>query len=411
MSGGKFIEKQLDNGLRICLEPLDHLPSAACGFLVRTGARDEDKQIEGVSHFLEHMCFKGTESFGWEAINQRFDELGSKYNAFTSNEKTMYYGWVPAENLSEQIGLLARLMRGSFPQEEFDTEKKVVLEEIAMYRDSLESCMFDLASKELFADSPLALSVLGTDETIGPLKREQMVDYHARRYGPDNMIFVACGRFDADAVIAQVQEATSFWQRGQGGRKQIAPTMRRGVAKQQNEKFTQQALMLCYPSTAGKDDDPRTATLSRVLSGANSRIYWEVIQKGICPDAGAFHIDYSDAGVFVLYALCEPQRADASLAALRAQAEKLTAEGPTEFEVQRVKNITRTQVARDGDSPMRRLLQIAGDIELFEAPRSLEENLARIESVTVASMRELIEQYPITGEGMLVSVGPADWPV
>lgn len=406
-----FFETELENGLRVCLEPLPHLPSAACGFLVRTGARDETAEEEGVSHFLEHMSFKGTERSTWEDINRRFDELGSKYNAFTSHEKTMYYGWVPAENLLPQIDLLAEMMRSALPQGEFDTEKKVVLEEIAMYRDSLESCMFDLASRELFSGSSLALSVLGTEETIGPLTREQMADYYSRRYGPENMIFCASGSFDQQALLARLGEVTGNWTRAAGGREQAAPTMRTGVAKKQIAKFKQQALMLCYPAPAAQADDARVNVLSRILSGPNSRIFWNVMQKGICPDAGAFHLDYSDVGVFVLYGLCEPERAEAVLEALKAEAQRLTDEGPTEFEVERVKNAVRTQLAREGDAPMRRMLQVAGDIELFGEPRTLEQALAQVEAVTVDDIRALLAERPIVGDdnAMLVSVGPRDF--
>ncbi len=406
-----FFETELENGLRVCLEPLHHLPSAACGFLVRTGARDETASEEGVSHFLEHMSFKGTERSTWEDINRRFDELGSKYNAFTSHEKTMYYGWVPAENLLPQIELLAEMMRSALPQGEFETEKKVVLEEIAMYRDSLESCMFDLASRELFAGSPLAFSVLGTEETIGPLTRDQMADYYARRYGPENMIFCASGAFDQDALLGRLAEVTGSWTRAAGGRKQPAPTMRKGVAKQQIAKFNQQALMLCYPAPPAQADDARVNVLTRILSGPNSRIFWNVMQQGICPDAGAFHLDYSDVGVFVLYGLCEPDRAEAVLEALTREAQRLTDEGPTEFEVERVKNAVRTQLARDGDAPMRRMLQVAGDIELFGEARTLEQTLAQIEAVTVDGIRGLLAEQPIVGDdnAMLVSVGPRDF--
>ncbi|MCK5797740.1 MAG: insulinase family protein [Deltaproteobacteria bacterium] len=407
-----FVDRTLDNGLRVCLEPLPHLPSAAGGFLVRTGARDETPEEEGISHFLEHMTFKGTARSTWEDINRRFDELGSKYNAFTSHEKTVFYGWVPAENLLPQIDLLAEMMRSTFPEDEFVTEKKVVLEEIAMYRDSLESCMFDLATRELFAGSPLALSVLGTKETVGLLTRDQMVDYHRRRYGPENMIFVASGALDPDQVVAHLQKVTATWERGEGGRDQVAATMKTGVAKEQIEKFKQQALMLCYPGPAAQDDDARVMVLSQILSGPNSRIFWNVLQEGICPDAGAFHLDHSDTGLLVLYGLCEPDRAEAVLAALRAEAQKITDEGPTPFEVERVKNAMRTQIARDGDAPMRRLLQVALQIELFDAPRTLEETLARVEAVTVDDIRAFLNTYPIVGDdnAMLVSVGPSDFP-
>lgn len=407
-----FIEKTLDNGLKICLESLDHLPSAACGFLVKTGARDEKPEEEGVSHFLEHMSFKGTNRSTWEDINRRFDELGSKYNAFTSHEKTMYYGWVPYENLLDQVDLLAEMMRSSLPEEEFHTEKKVVLEEIAMYRDSLESSMFDLATKELFAGSTLSYSVLGTEDTIGPLTRDQMANYYQRRYGPENMIFVATGRFDSDALIDRVESLTQDWTKGDGGRDQNAPKMKTGVAKAQTDKFKQQALMLCYPAPSAHDDDPRITVLSRILSGANSRIFWNVIQQGICPDAGAFHLDHSDIGLFVLYGLCEPDRAETVLDALKAEASRMMVDGPSEFEVERVKNTVRTQLARAGDGPMRRLLQVASDIEIVGKPRTLDQVMKIIEDVNVDDINALMKEYPIIGEdnSMLVSVGPRDFP-
>ena len=406
----RFEVHTLDNGLRICLEKLNHVPSAASGFLVQTGARDETEPEQGLSHFLEHMCFKGTANATWEEINQNFDRLGSNYNAFTSEEHTMYYGWVPAENLAAQTAILADMMRSSFPEEEFVTEKKVILEEIAMYRDNLARSMFDLATSELFRGSPLAHSVLGTEDTIQPMTRNQMVDYHRRRYGADNIIFTATGNLDADAIVDQLRQLTSDWKPTAGGRKQPAPVMNTGIAKKQIAKFKQQALMLCFPTAPGREDDARVHVLCNILSGENSRIFWEIIQQGICPHAGAFYLDYSDAGVFVLYALCEPDRADPALAALRQQAKTIGEGLPSDFEVERVKNAARTALANAGDSPMSRLLQLADDIDAFGQPLTLDEHLAKIEAVSPRDISALLEQYPISGEGMLVSVGPADWP-
>lgn len=405
-----FVTHTLGNGLRLCLEPLDHVPSAACGFLVQSGSRDEQPAEQGVSHFLEHMCFKGTERTSCAEINQRFDRLGSKYNAFTSQEKTMYYGWVPAEQLVPQLELLAEMMRSTLPPAEFETEKQVILEEIAMYRDSLQSCMFELASQELFAGTALAHSVLGTPETIGPLTRAQMVDYHARRYGPENLLFVASGRFDPAALRDRVEACCGAWPRASGGRVQPSPQLRCGVARQRHDKFKQQALMLCFAAPPAAVDDARVPVLARILGGENSRIYWNVIQRGVCANAGAFYMSYSDVGVFVLYALCEPERAPAALEALRAEAEQVQRRGVEREEVQRVANTMRTHAARDGDAPMRRLMQLANDIDVLGEPRTLEQQLARIEAVHAEDLRALLETYPINGEGMLVSVGPADWP-
>ena len=131
-----FHVHRLDNGLRIVIEVMPHVRSAAAGFLARTGARDETRAIAGVSHYLEHMCFKGTPNRTWEQINIDFDEMGAAYNAFTSKQRTFYFGWVRAGDIENQMELLADMMRPALPPAEFDMEKNVILEEIAMANDT-----------------------------------------------------------------------------------------------------------------------------------------------------------------------------------------------------------------------------------------------------------------------------------
>jgi len=128
----------LGNGLRVVIEEMPDLRSAAAGFLVDTGARDEAGSLAGVSHFLEHMMFKGTSKRTWRDITIDFDRMGSTYNAYTSEDRTVYYGWVRSADIGKQIELLADMVRSALPPEEFDMEKNVVLEEIAMSKDHLE---------------------------------------------------------------------------------------------------------------------------------------------------------------------------------------------------------------------------------------------------------------------------------
>jgi len=402
-----FIERVLPNGLKLCLEPAHHMPSAACGFLVQTGSRDETPDIEGVSHFLEHMCFKGTAKRDWVAVNRDFDLMGSRYNAFTSNEKTMYYGWVPKDALGDQTALLADMMRSSLPEDEFNTEKNVILEEIAMYEDNLGSCMFDLARKTLFENTPLALSVLGTKETISPLKHSAMQSYFDARYVPNNMIFVASGNFDPDQLIAIVEKETAHWKNTPTqARKKATPSIATGTSRQTLGKFTQQAIMLCFPAPAAKADDMRVRVLSDVLAGGNSRMYWDIIQTGLCMQAGAFHLDYSDTGVFVLYAICSPEKEAEVVAALRAQAKKIYDQPATEKELTRVCNHLKMSIAKAGDAPMKRLMQIADDVDVFGRGRSLQSMLDKVAAVKSADIATYLEEFPLRGDGTLIAVGP-----
>src|SRR5436189_4974876 len=184
----KFHYKQLANGLDIVGEENPDSYSFAAGLFVKTGSRDEDPGINGVSHFLEHMMFKGSEKYSWEDVNRIFDELGARYNAFTSQEMTAYYANVIPEFTEKAIEHLAHLLRPAIRNSDFDTEKKVILEEIAMYLDDPGHRLYDKLMEAHFANHPLALSVLGSPESIQKLSRDQMEQYLRGRYGPRNMM-------------------------------------------------------------------------------------------------------------------------------------------------------------------------------------------------------------------------------
>src|SRR5690606_34981963 len=190
----RFDKAVLGNGLTVIGEHNDGAASVAAGFFVNTGARDEATDVSGVSHFLEHMVFKGNELFTAEDINRTFDELGANYNAFTSEERTVYYGSVLPERLPELVDLLSQLMRPSLRQEDLEVEKKVILEEIAMYEDRPAFHVFDLSSPKFWGGHPLGNSVLGSTQSIRDLQRDQMMEYFERRYSPANLVLAVAGR-------------------------------------------------------------------------------------------------------------------------------------------------------------------------------------------------------------------------
>src|SRR3954451_1364922 len=184
-----FHRHTLPNGLQIIGETSPSARSAALGFLVRTGSRDETPEVSGVTHFLEHMVFKGTPRRTAEDVNRDFDEIGAHYNAFTSEESTVYYASVLPEYQEPSIDLLADILRPSLRGEDFDMEKKVILEEIQMYADQPPFGMDDHIKELHYGRHPMARSVLGTTDTVGALKVDQMREYFDSRYSPGN-IFV-----------------------------------------------------------------------------------------------------------------------------------------------------------------------------------------------------------------------------
>src|SRR5438128_1803271 len=200
-----FHQHTLPNGLQLIAETSPSTKSVALGFFVRTGARDETPDVSGVTHFLEHMVFKGTPRRSAWDVNRDFDQIGANYNAFTSEENTVFYAAVLPEYLPQALDILADILRPSLRDDDFTMEKKVIIEEIGMYEDQPNWSAYDHAKKHYFADHPLGNSILGTPEGIRALGRDQMHAYFERRYVAPNITAVAAGNFDWEGFVAIIE--------------------------------------------------------------------------------------------------------------------------------------------------------------------------------------------------------------
>jgi len=408
---GPYTLHTLENGLTVVIERMPDVRSAAAGFLVRTGARDETPEAAGVSHFLEHMVFKGTTKRPWRQITIDFDAMGSSYNAFTSEDRTMFYGWVRDADIERQIELLADMMRPTLPPEEFETEKKVILEEIAMAKDNLEHLTFDFLQEKVFAGHSLAWPILGYEATVAGLPRARMAEYLASRYAPDNMYLIVAGRVDPAAIIGLAEHYCGHWTPAGLHSERLPPVVRTGVDVLPISRFRQQVLALAFPSVGGSDRRAETASAAAtILGGDNSRFFWEIVQKGIGPRAGAHHLEYTDCGVMILFGSCEPENAEALVESMRAEADKICREKVAAHEVDRVKNKRRTALAVEGEAPYHRLTQLVDDMEYFGRPRTVEQMLADVEAVTAETIHDYFQEFPVNVDGHLTSVGPRAWP-
>src|ERR1700694_4482281 len=209
-----FQSQTLKNGLQIIGETSPSARSVALGFFVRTGARDETGDVSGVTHFLEHMVFKGTPRRTALDVNRDFDRIGAHYNAFTSEENTVFYAAILPEYLPQAVDILADILRPSLRGDDFDMEKKVIIEEIGMYDDQPMWCAYDHAKKAFFADHPLGGSVLGSAAGVAGLTRDQMQPYYARRYVAPNITLSVAGNFAWPEVVALAERHCSAWPRG-----------------------------------------------------------------------------------------------------------------------------------------------------------------------------------------------------
>jgi predicted Zn-dependent peptidase len=409
-SVSRFFSRTLDNGLRVVVEVMPDVPSAAAGFFACTGGRDEVPQEAGVSHFLEHMCFKGTPQRHWEQITVDLDALGSTYNAYTTKDRTFYYGWVPADRIEPQIEILADMMRSTIPQEEFDMEKKVVLEEIAMAADSMDSQAYDFMHERIYGDHALSWPVLGYAETVSNMTRDQMASYFERRYAPNNLVLIVAGRVDPDRIFDLAAELTAEWPATREQSQRRAPTFTPGASCKVIEKYNQQVVSAVFPAPGGMHDDSEISeAVASILGGDNSPFYWEIVQEGIAPRAGVWRVDYAECGLMMLYGECDPQQCEALTDAMVHQAKKMAADGISEEAVQRVRNRRRTSLAIESEAPYYRINQILDDIDYRDVPQTVEERLAEVDAVTPQRVAEYLEAYSLIEGGHFISVGPRDW--
>lgn len=388
--GVEFRRAELDNGLTIIGEIDPGAHTSACGFFVRTGARDEDRREMGVSHFLEHMMFKGTPGRTAEQINRELDAIGSRSNAYTSSEMTVFYSAMLPEYLERGLEILSDMMRPALREEDFVTEKGVILEEIAMYRDDPGWVLYERAVEEHYAEHPLGYRVLGTEQTIGALRVEAMRDYFRRRYSADNTTLAVAGRVDWDRLVERAAAYCGHWERTSPGRVVTRPRFRPHSFVQHDAKVTRAYRLLLAEGPGAADPARYTAYILALLLGGpdNSRFHWSLIESGLAEEADASYEPKEGVGDLRLFVACEASRLqrvwDLAMDEARHLADRITPE-----DVERVRARIATGATLAGERPEGRMQRIGRQWLTLGEYTTLEEELERINRVSVRDVRDL----------------------
>ncbi len=392
-----FKKHTLPNGLTIIAECDPDAHTAAIGYFVRTGARDEASKVMGVSHFLEHMMFKGTESLTSDDINRGFDELGARNNAFTSNEMTCFYAHILPEHLTSATNLLAQMMRPALRTADFDMEKGVILEEIAMYKDNPFWVLYESCVERHYPNHPMSHRVLGTTETITDLARDEMAAYFDHRYSADTTTVALAGRIDFDRSVAQIETLCGTWPKTNARRDASAPPIWQGEFEMRDEKVSRAYLL--GMSLAPSAQDPRryaAAMLAQILGGSdNSRLHWALIETGLADEAQSAHDPHDGTGEYYVYCSCDPDKADECWAVVKREIANLSA-SLTPDDLSRLRNKLATAVTLGGEKPHDRMHRIGRLWTLLGEYRTLEEELEQINRVTLDDLRAVAAAYPIS---------------
>ncbi len=349
----KFHHCRLPNGLDVIAEINPAAYSVAYGFFVRTGARDESPDVLGVSHFLEHMAFKGTPRHSAEDVNRIFDEIGAIYNASTSEEETSFYASTLPEYFETGFDLLADIMYPSLREDDFEMEKQVILEEIAMYDDQPAAYAFHKAMETHFAGHPLANPILGTRESITALPVQAMWQYHRERYRTGNIVLAVTGNIQWERVRRLAEEKCGHWPAGHFERAYPPHHPRRLTTRFPRGELVQQHVVMMCNAPSGTDDRRVAAGVLAFIVGSsdNSRLYWELVDPGKAESADLSFLGFDGLGAFAGYLACAPDAAEANVETFCRVLGEVTRHGITDDELKRAVNKASASAVVRGELP------------------------------------------------------------
>lgn len=403
-----FHKHVLPNGLTIVGEISPSARSAAVGFFVKTGSRDETPPESGVSHFLEHMVFKGTPHRTALEVNYDFDKIGASYNAFTSEENTVFYAAILPEYLPQAVDILADILRPSLRGEDFDMEKKVIIEEIGMYDDQPMWCAYDNAKKAFFADHPLGNSVLGTAQSITDLTRDQMQAYYDRRYIAPNITVAVAGNFAWPDVVKLIETQCGKWPTGQAPRTNIRPAVPRShLQVMTKDKLNQEQVFMISPGPAADSPERYAAdTLAMIIGDdSGSRFYWALVDPGFAESADMGFHDYEGTGSYFTSFSCEPDNTQDNLALIQEILREVQREGVSGEELAVAKSKILSRVVRGSERPMGRMQALGMGWTYLQTYRSVDEELANFDAVSLQDIRGVLDRFPFD-QLTVLALGP-----
>jgi predicted Zn-dependent peptidase len=395
-----FRETTLPNGLRIAAEVDPRGYSASLGYFVRTGSCDETDVEAGVSHFLEHMMFKGTARRSAADVNRELDELGGQSNAYTSEEQTVYYATVLPKYQHRMVDLLTDMMRPSLAEDDFQTERQVILEEIAKYEDQPPFGAFERAMERYYGPRGLGRRILGTEASITAMTPQVMRDYFTRRYSPQNIVLAAAGNVDFDSLVEQAASLTGQW----ATQKQPAApepddlsTLPEGVEVEPVIETPDAAqAYLVRVSPAPKTTDPAryaTRLLSTVLGDeSGSRFFWELIDTGRAEACAMWCQEFASSGAMFTYLVCHPDEMTSNRKRVDKLIRQVLKDGVEEDELSRAKNKTIASCIMQSDRPSNRLFGVGNGWQMRGEYVDLDTMLDRYRNVTLDDIAHAAQQ-------------------
>ncbi len=399
----------LDNGITVMSEPMDSVRSVALGIWFSVGSRDETAAEAGMSHFMEHMMFKGTPSHSAQDISEEFDRLGAELNAFTSKEYTCYYARLVDEHLPSAFELLADMVvSASLEDEACVSEREVVIEEIARMEDTPDDLIHEIFSRALWPTHPIGLPILGQRDSVGQFDHEQAVAFRTKHYVTGNCVVAAAGNVDHEALVALAERFLADLP--------VGPRTVRPVADAAHEarlavleRDTEQA-HICYgmaTMNAHHPDRFALALLDGVLGGGmSSRLFQEIREKrGLVYSVYSFSSLFADTGQFAVYAGTRPSNAEEVVRLIRIEMERIASSGVRPDELDRVRQAAKGHLVLGMESTRMRMTRLGKNEVAGGEILSADQIMDRFNAVTMDDLMRVSGDV-LSKDKVLAVIGP-----
>ena len=392
---------KLESGIRVVTEDVPSVRSVALGLWVRTGSRNETPAQAGVSHFLEHLLFKGTKRHNAIEIAEIFDGMGASINAATGKESTHLYARFLDTHTEKAFDLLSEmLLEPTYP--EIDSERQVVIEEIAMYEDEPSDRVHDVLDEAVFGDHPLGRRVLGTADVIGSIPVPDISDYHHSRYTADNVVVAAAGNMDHDAIVELATKYVNPTTESDGPAQLEPPSCESRFGFMQ--KDTEQYHVCLGGPGIGRGDDRRFALtiLDTVFGGStSSRLFREVREKrGLAYAVGSYTQQFVDGGLVGLYVGTREDNVEEACEVIGSELTSLSAEGISDDELTRAKESVKGRMVLSSESTAARMARIGKSVLFDTDVLTLDEMIAKIDAVTADEVATLATEFYAPGQAV-----------
>lgn len=395
------------NGVRIVLENIPTVRSVAIGVWIGTGSRNEHKENNGISHFLEHMFFKGTKTRTAREIAESFDSIGGQVNAFTSKEYTCYYAKVLDDHANYALDVLADMFfHSTFDEEELKKEKNVVYEEIKMYEDTPDDIVHDLLSRATYGDHPLGYPILGTEETLATFNGDTLREYMSNYYTPENVVISVAGNV-TEAFISDIEKLFGSFEANHTERNSKKPAFMSN--KLARKKETEQA-HLCIGFNGlevGHENIYDLIVLNNVLGGSmSSRLFQDVReQKGLAYSVFSYHSSYEDNGMLTIYGGTGANQLDVLFETIQETLANFKGEGITAKELANSKEQMKGSLMLSLESTNSRMSRNGKNELLLGIHRSLDDIIEKVNRVSEESVQSLAEEV-FNGDYSVAIVSP-----